>query len=296
MAGLGIYGELLGAQLENLASDANFVVAGANPTGIAPPGLIYFSSATKLPRWHTGAAWVSGVDDVTAQDISNKTFISGTTFLKNATGTNRKIGFDLGAATDSTTATLTFIQSANAAYTFPQTSATLAGLTSTQTFTNKTFSDEVQVRNLYATGTSGLGTLELKAQDTQPSLRGDGGYKLYIDSAGRLTKLQPSGSPLHVEPRSVMSQVTAVAASGTVLQNTAYLVQTTAARTLTLYQGASGGALSTIIIKDSTGGANIYNITVLPFSGTIDGAASYIMNTPYESATFMFDGTNWFTL
>lgn len=201
MAGLGIYGELLGAQLENLASDANFVVAGANPTGIAPPGLIYFSSATKLPRWHTGTAWVSGVDDVTAQDISNKTFISGTTFLKNATGTNRKIGFDLGAATDSTTATLTFIQSANAAYTFPSASGTLSTLAGTESLLNKTISSTSALTGALTlpvgttTNRDGLTTTGMvRFNSTDSSFEGyDGGAWSSIGGAGVKDRVTQTG-------------------------------------------------------------------------------------------------------
>jgi hypothetical protein len=51
----------------------------------------------------------------------------------------------------------------------------------------------------------------------------------------------------------------------------------------------------TFVVKDSTGSANTFNITV---SGTsagfnIDGATTYVINTSYGSATFIFNGTQW---
>jgi len=289
MPGVSIYGELLSAQLQNLSAD---------PVAYTCPGLVYFNTTSKLVRWYTGTAWISPVDETATQEISNKTFISGTTFLKNATGTNRKIGFDLGAATDSTTATLTFIQSANAAYTFPSTSATLAGLTSTQTFTNKTFSDEVQVRNLYATGTGGDGTLELKFQSVTPSLRDAGvanTHKFFIGAGGKFSKLSNVGTVLDLES-AVISSVATVTTNATLVPGRLHLVNTSAARTVAL-PNTTINIMSLVVVKDATGGAGTYNITVnAPVPGTLEGGSQYILNTPYESATFISDGTNWYVI
>jgi hypothetical protein len=46
------------------------------------------------------------------------------------------------------------------------------------------------------------------------------------------------------------------------------------------------------IIKDISGTANINPITITA-STTIDGAASAIINTPYGSLTFIFNGVEW---
>ncbi len=43
-------------------------------------------------------------------------------------------------------------------------------------------------------------------------------------------------------------------------------------------------------------GSGASAITILPASGTIDGAASYILSIAYESVELISDGTNWFTL
>lgn len=49
------------------------------------------------------------------------------------------------------------------------------------------------------------------------------------------------------------------------------------------------------IVKDATGSAGTHNITVTTVGGVvlIDGAATFVMNTNYESANFLFNGTSW---
>jgi hypothetical protein len=50
-----------------------------------------------------------------------------------------------------------------------------------------------------------------------------------------------------------------------------------------------------IIVKDSTGSAASFNITVTTVGGvvTIDGATTFVMNTAYESSSFVFNGTSY---
>ena len=51
-----------------------------------------------------------------------------------------------------------------------------------------------------------------------------------------------------------------------------------------------------MIVKDESGNAGTYNITIsLESGGTINGAASYVLNTNYESVTLYINGTNAFT-
>ena len=49
-------------------------------------------------------------------------------------------------------------------------------------------------------------------------------------------------------------------------------------------------------VKDGKGDAGTNNITITPASGTIDGAASYVVNTHYRALTFYSDGTNLFSV
>jgi hypothetical protein len=52
-----------------------------------------------------------------------------------------------------------------------------------------------------------------------------------------------------------------------------------------------------MIIKDTSGAAGTYNITItLENSGTIDGAANKVISTNYGYAKLLLDGTNAYTL
>lgn len=53
----------------------------------------------------------------------------------------------------------------------------------------------------------------------------------------------------------------------------------------------------TIIIKDAGGNAGTNNITVdTEAAQTIDGSATAVMSTDYESITLYCDGSNWFII
>jgi len=78
------------------------------------------------------------------------------------------------------------------------------------------------------------------------------------------------------------------------------VTDTSAVRTITL-PNATPAASSfylgqQLTIKDEGGLAGTNNITITPASGTIDGAASIVINTNYGSSTVIFDGTNWWSI
>ena len=53
----------------------------------------------------------------------------------------------------------------------------------------------------------------------------------------------------------------------------------------------------TIVIKDAGGNAGTNNITIdTQGAETIDGAATSVINTDYDSVTLYCDGTNWFII
>jgi hypothetical protein len=69
----------------------------------------------------------------------------------------------------------------------------------------------------------------------------------------------------------------------------------TAARTVTL-PGAAGMANREIIIKDESGAAATFNITVnVTAGGTIDGASSKVISTNYGLIELYSNGSQWFT-
>ena len=89
------------------------------------------------------------------------------------------------------------------------------------------------------------------------------------------------------------ASIVAVSTNVTLTNYAIHLVNTAAARALTLPAVVN---LATVCVKDSTGGAAAFNITVTPASGTVDGAASYLIDADFMSATFVSNGTNWFVI
>lgn len=55
----------------------------------------------------------------------------------------------------------------------------------------------------------------------------------------------------------------------------------------------AGVANMVFTIKDGKGDAATNNITVTPAAGNIDGAGTYLINNAYQSATFVYNGTQW---
>jgi hypothetical protein len=62
------------------------------------------------------------------------------------------------------------------------------------------------------------------------------------------------------------------------------------ASTITLPAGTLG---KIFIIKDSTGDALANPITVVATASTIDGAANYIINSPWGSIGLIYNGIEW---
>lgn len=48
-----------------------------------------------------------------------------------------------------------------------------------------------------------------------------------------------------------------------------------------------------VTVKDGKGDCATNNITVAPSAGTIDGAATYVLSTPYGAVAFDYNGTEW---
>lgn len=77
----------------------------------------------------------------------------------------------------------------------------------------------------------------------------------------------------------------------TVPQDYLILVDTSQARTIIPRAGPLSG--EKYVIKDSTGTAAAFNITVTPSGKNIDGAASFVINTNRGSITIIYNGTEW---
>lgn len=64
-----------------------------------------------------------------------------------------------------------------------------------------------------------------------------------------------------------------------------------AATVVNLVSSPTTGARMTI--KDGKGDAAVNNITLTPAAGTIDGAATVVMATNYQSVTLVYSGSEW---
>ncbi len=69
------------------------------------------------------------------------------------------------------------------------------------------------------------------------------------------------------------------------------LVDTTSARTINLIGSPAAGR--TYRIKDNVGSAALNNITIVPNAGTIDGAATLVINSNWGSVDIVYNGTAW---
>jgi hypothetical protein len=65
------------------------------------------------------------------------------------------------------------------------------------------------------------------------------------------------------------------------------------ANAITLNLPASPGLGLSYLVKDCTGHAAIHNITVMPASGNIDGAASFALSVNFQSIAVTYTGAQW---
>lgn len=86
-----------------------------------------------------------------------------------------------------------------------------------------------------------------------------------------------------------------ISSSGTftATANSTHLVNTSGASSAVTLPAAATNRY--VYIKDN-GNANTNNITVTPASGTVDGAASDVIDSDYEAVVYVSDGTNWYKL
>ncbi len=94
----------------------------------------------------------------------------------------------------------------------------------------------------------------------------------------------------------VINGVRVVTASGAVTMATAdniVVVNKTSGAATVVNLTASPETGRTFVIKDGKGDASTNNITLTPAAGNIDGAATYVMNTNYQAAKIVYNGTQW---
>lgn len=118
--------------------------------------------------------------------------------------------------------------------------------------------------------------------------------KCAVNSAvpfGMSTATTPGLNYLPIAAQRTLTQ----SADFTAMDNSLYLVDTSAARNVTLPDPATNMC---VVIKDKTGTASTNNITLVrPGSQNIEGvAASYVLNSDFGSWTIVSDGTDYWVL
>lgn len=114
------------------------------------------------------------------------------------------------------------------------------------------------------------------------------------------TGINVSGSPV-VLGGTVTISTTGVASSLVITSGPTYVATSTdyyiavnsSAGAVTVQLPNAPATARTFVIKDQTGSAASHNITVTTVGGTVnlDGATTFVMNTAYQAANFIFDGT-----
>jgi hypothetical protein len=100
-----------------------------------------------------------------------------------------------------------------------------------------------------------------------------------------------SGGTLVDIRTAVATPITIVAATDNVID---VAVPGPVAVAVTLPAGVLGQQFT---VKDGLGLASLATpITITPTAGTIDGAATAVINAPYGSLTFVYNGTQWLIL
>lgn len=137
-----------------------------------------------------------------------------------------------------------------------------------------------------AAATGSAPVIQLDAADTNRNLN--------IQAKGTGVVNMQSGiaasKGLLLEVRDISSGSTDTATSTDLLIN--WKSASGSAKTQTIPACASGNAWTWYVIKDSQGDAGTNNITVTPASGTIEGAASLVINTNKGKTSIVCDSTN----
>lgn len=114
---------------------------------------------------------------------------------------------------------------------------------------------------------------------------------LVSDSATAVPTQQSVKAYVDTEIQNVTFNVVSINLNTAAVVNRTYFVDTSAAVTITLPAPVANGFIR---VKDENGNANTNNITVNPNGAeTIDGAASFTMDSDFEAKNFVSDGTNW---
>lgn len=110
-------------------------------------------------------------------------------------------------------------------------------------------------------------------------------------TGAEVVTISTSGVPILAIRNAVATPVTVVAATDDIVS---IQVPGPVPVAVTLPAGVLGQSFT---IKDGLGLASVATpITITPAAGTVDGAATAVINAPYGSLTFVYNGTQWLIL
>jgi hypothetical protein len=145
-------------------------------------------------------------------------------------------------------------------------------------------------------GTAGAASAIIKTNNTT-AITIDTSQNVGIGAAPGAFKLDVTGETRLNGGITVKRTATAITYTALVTDHIIGVTSTAAARTINLPAAATAGVGKSFIIKDESGAAGTNNITIDPSGAeTIDGAATFAINTNYGSVTIYTDGTSWFII
>ena len=177
-------------------------------------------------------------------------------------------------------------------------------ISSTQTITNKTIDADLNtitnIENADIKAAAGITISKLQALTVSRAVTTDGSGFLSVSGTTKTEIDRLSGVTSNVQSqldsKTVITDIYSIISDSgafTATVNKTHLVVTSGgAATITL---PAVSANIFVRIKD-TGNAEANSITISPASGTIDGAASVVIDSNYGAVVLASDGINWFTL
>lgn len=136
----------------------------------------------------------------------------------------------------------------------------------------------------------------ISGTDTTVGLQGGGNVKWTYNQAATFFWAAPSFAGITTTGGGIVRFVRVVTGAGTVTAATSDDIiiinkASGAATTVNLFATPATGTCLTI--KDGKGDAATNNITITPAAGNIDGAGTFVMTQSYQSASFVYNGTQW---
>lgn len=251
--------QLIGASLENLSSDPS---AGTR-------GRIWINTVSGISKVDDGSSIRSIVTTDNTQTLTNKTFLDSTFSIADNSDSTKIAQFQCSGITTATTRT----------FTLPDASTTIVGTGVSQTLSNKSFSDFLEVAEVATPSTpaSGFGRLYFKSD----------GEAYRLNDAGSESKLLTSATTLSVTSKTFADS----GYTATTSDNVILIDASGGAFTLNLF-AASGNTGARLYIKKTDSSFNAVTIDA-NLTETIDGATTTTLNTQNEVVEIICDGTNW---